>query len=582
MQARERSSPPVAAVVSEHAGERSLFGRTPNVAWRSLSLDALRRHPRFVALPPVEDLCVAGPASLAFVRQDSPLWRDLHDGRVTGSNVLSACGAREKHAVAKLGLPHAAGGRRHAASAAATLRAAPLHCEAPCAEAAAAAEAHNAAAASLFNATLLPAAPTSGDVEMADAPAAEPAAAGVAPATAVSPVVRRSRKSASRRRAALAAASLAAGAPAHRRPPPAAAASPAVAAAAPRSPFDVAMERVSFAAAGSGASAVRCAWGSAQESGTLFSLLAAFPSATLLEVGLFSGCRRSEGPLPPPLPLPPPTPHLPPLLPHEGSHAAAIVQLGLSAWSPRDAALALGLSTEDANSVPHFGASPDALVAWPPCCPSAPGGGVHNYTIFEVVEVKNVCPFFQQGDGKYALSDRGPPGALPPKHVAQIQLQCVLVIIFCSHFSPNFYYPLPLSLTPPPPLPHTGCSPRARPPRWWRSSRPRRGWPCSACRATTPSVPTRCACWRASQPPSGPALCPAPCRRARLWIFSPTTAAPAPRTRHGCAAAPSSPRPRRWSITSRSPCGRRGGGDRFCDGRMKSQKNVHLWRDEKK
>ncbi len=54
--------------------------------------------------------------------------------------------------------------------------------------------------------------------------------------------------------------------------------------------------------------------------------------------------------------------------------------------------------------------------------------------ILEVVEIKNVCPFREAAPKpskrkgaaprrSYTLSDRGPPSALPPAHVPQLQLE---------------------------------------------------------------------------------------------------------------------------------------------------------------
>eukprot|EP00965_Chrysotila_dentata_P215852 6189039-Pleurochrysis_carterae.AAC.2 len=84
---------------------RPVRGEVPNIEWRALSLDELREHPRFLALPPVLELQMAGPPTFAYVRQDDPLWDELHDGVLTSRFLSAVLGFREPRAAAHLGLP---------------------------------------------------------------------------------------------------------------------------------------------------------------------------------------------------------------------------------------------------------------------------------------------------------------------------------------------------------------------------------------------------------------------------------------------------------------------------------------------
>jgi hypothetical protein len=77
------------------------------VYWRSVAIDELRSHPRFVSLPPVPSLTLAGPATFRWVRQDDPLWEDLHESVLTSRHLLSVLGFREPRAARILGLNRA-------------------------------------------------------------------------------------------------------------------------------------------------------------------------------------------------------------------------------------------------------------------------------------------------------------------------------------------------------------------------------------------------------------------------------------------------------------------------------------------
>ena len=79
-------------------------GNHPNIHWRALTDEELRAHPRFVALPPVRQLKMAGPSTFQWVRQDEPLWDDLHEGVITSRHLLAILGFREARSARVLGL----------------------------------------------------------------------------------------------------------------------------------------------------------------------------------------------------------------------------------------------------------------------------------------------------------------------------------------------------------------------------------------------------------------------------------------------------------------------------------------------
>ena len=247
----------------------------------------------------------------------------------------------------------------------------------------AAAAARNDAAVRDYNARLAAGDADGAEAEpaaVADVDMAEAEAEAEAPERAKRPKQRRSGKKGAK-------ASSKRAAPLPPLPPPADAAEAAL--------------RAAGAVAAAGGGAVRCAWGAAQEGGTLWALLAAFPEAQLREVGL--------------LPLP--------------------------AAAARAAAAAAALPEGALASMPRLGASPDALCAWPRgsrFAPPAAADGGDVAVVLETVEVKNVCPFREAaiaGNGaagkrrgaapsrRYALCDAGPHAALPAAHVAQLQLQ---------------------------------------------------------------------------------------------------------------------------------------------------------------
>ena len=60
----------------------------------AISTEELRSHPQVIGLPPADGVQLAGPKSFHWVRQDDPLWDDLHEGVLT----LEAFIERARHA----------------------------------------------------------------------------------------------------------------------------------------------------------------------------------------------------------------------------------------------------------------------------------------------------------------------------------------------------------------------------------------------------------------------------------------------------------------------------------------------------
>ena len=372
------------------------WGTVPNIHWRSLSREKLRRHPRYIALPAVDELLSStwfGPApwTWGMIRQEDPLWWSLHAGRLTASCLQGATGLRERDAARRLDLPRAASSRAHACDAAARL-----------AQPVLVLSRHDEAASSEQKSQhALLAAAMADVVAFNNRLAAEPPEAppddvtSIAMRFAAQPPLGSGTKKGRGPKRGRSGQSQVAMTPEH---------------------------RASQSAAARGVGAVRCAWGTAQESGTLFALLAAFPEAILLEVGLCTPCVSFA----PPITQQPAHKHTLPVSWHD--------MLGV----PHDMLAAL----------PPMGASPDALIAWPlnsqyaPTCIDASNplppplhagaflvGVPLEGVVLECVEVKNACPFregrasINSGEHRYVLSDRGPPTTCPPGHVPQLQMQ---------------------------------------------------------------------------------------------------------------------------------------------------------------
>ena len=80
-------------------------GSQPNIAWRAVSMDELRAHPAFIALPLPDTVAPAAPADLRLYRQDSRQWWECHAGRISTSACASCLGVYEDRAASLLGVP---------------------------------------------------------------------------------------------------------------------------------------------------------------------------------------------------------------------------------------------------------------------------------------------------------------------------------------------------------------------------------------------------------------------------------------------------------------------------------------------
>jgi hypothetical protein len=81
-----------------------LSGSLPNIYHHALQFDHLRQLPIFTALPPVDSICIAGPSSYRYIRQDDDLWDRLHVGRLTSGYLSAALGLFESSAAKRLKL----------------------------------------------------------------------------------------------------------------------------------------------------------------------------------------------------------------------------------------------------------------------------------------------------------------------------------------------------------------------------------------------------------------------------------------------------------------------------------------------
>ncbi|RYG65115.1 hypothetical protein EON64_12595 [archaeon] len=60
------------------SGQGALTGQCPNVYWRSIPVEHLRKHPLYQALPDVESVCIVSVRDLGLYAQDSWQWDALH------------------------------------------------------------------------------------------------------------------------------------------------------------------------------------------------------------------------------------------------------------------------------------------------------------------------------------------------------------------------------------------------------------------------------------------------------------------------------------------------------------------------
>lgn len=80
-------------------------GEEPNIAWRAITMEELRAHPSFVALPPAHRVLPTSAADLRLFRQDSRQWWACHAGRISTSACASCLGVYEERSSSRLGVP---------------------------------------------------------------------------------------------------------------------------------------------------------------------------------------------------------------------------------------------------------------------------------------------------------------------------------------------------------------------------------------------------------------------------------------------------------------------------------------------
>ena len=89
-------------------------GYLPNVYFgHALSFAELRRSSTFLALPPKEALCLLNERCYMYLRQDDNLWSLLHTGVCTTSCIAASIGLLEPGAVKRLRLPKGRGSHSH-------------------------------------------------------------------------------------------------------------------------------------------------------------------------------------------------------------------------------------------------------------------------------------------------------------------------------------------------------------------------------------------------------------------------------------------------------------------------------------
>lgn len=354
--ARRTRDAPVAFAAPASAAR----GRVPNVFWRAVSADDLRAEARFVALPEVADVALGGRRSFAYVRQGTELWDALHDGRCTTGLLLGALGFSED-GVDRRALGFGSRGRGSGATIAACrrLRRAKVGEDEVDAEEEAEAQRRNDEAVADFNRSLS---------ISNDASASEDEPNGDVYAVEAAPVLS---TEASAMDIMLASLSLK---PTSHQPKQKHKSKGAKGKSKKKKKRSSKPNRAKAddgtmltnaqycrAVAKGGELAVRLAWGSAQESSTLCSLMMHFKDSIVHEAGL---CMLD-----------------PDLIPTEW-------QIGL---------------------LPPIGASPDGLIT------------MANGERF-VLEIKNSSPF-REVPGGYIISDREPYEKPPGYHMPQVQLE---------------------------------------------------------------------------------------------------------------------------------------------------------------
>ena len=349
-------------------------GRVPNLYWHAPDESQLRRHPRFRGLPPTDAVTLGSEASFRFVRQGTALWDDLHSGRLTTGCLTGALGFQEDGVHRSLGMGGRGGSHGAMLGAYYRLRQTPLAFVAQSADGAAEDRA-NEAAVREYNErqnALGPLLPETEGANTANAFRMANGGESAAASRAGAGRAKKKKRKKPRRDGAVCAKSEET--------------RTLFAELVPNAPWLARRDPHSRAAAQRGDGGVRMAWGSAQEHGTVATLMLRHPDAVAEEVGL---CMVDVTSLPRdmnPGPLPP-----------MGASPDGIITMDTSAWF-------VGNDGDDGEST-----------------------GEARRRERLVVEVKNASPF-RTGPGggnaaKFEVTDRDPFASPPAYHMPQLQME---------------------------------------------------------------------------------------------------------------------------------------------------------------
>jgi hypothetical protein len=406
-------------------------GALPNIYHQALTFDHLRQFPTFTALPPVESICIAGPSSYRYIRQDDDLWNRLHTGRLTSGYLSAALGLFEPAAAKRLKLNKSRISHGPLLDAYRHLSQQPYHPSVSDNITEESAAVHNARITSAFNIMNTAAGLADGG--------GDGAIEGRTTADGKIEIVDNNNNKISdsvhienKRRP-------------KKKTGPAAA---ATAATATTNNFFISENlklKKARALGSQGLGAVRCAWGTAQESTTLHVLARSgiFRNSKICEAGIFS---MEESVLPKKWGFQPG--ELPPI----GSSPDALAehQIRPGESLPSDIVLNIMISENGCSAEETLLLGEAALLSKlmleeikmnsPNKKEEFNGEIGERHRIVEVVEVKNTCPFgysnYQQGGGKkkekqkFVVCDRGPRNQLDVLWVPQLQLH-----MLCSQTS---------------------------------------------------------------------------------------------------------------------------------------------------